>query len=112
MTKKTDKPAETEPVVKAIHVALGFATFALMAVFLVKPVADFAAGKSGQNRIVKSASSDDVDSITTGSISTPKPSVSKTKRQDRLYTVRRSVLQKSHENTCVIAKDGSRTGDC
>ncbi len=112
MTKKPDTPADREPVVKALHVAFGFATFAILAIFLVKPVSGFFASEAGQQQIAEWIFPDKLDRMTTGSIAIQDTGESKTKRQNRLYTVRRSVLQKSHENACVIAKDGGRTGDC
>ena len=112
MANKLNKPAENEPVVKALHVAMGFATFAIMAVVFLKPVSDVLANKIGERLAARSTASSEVDRTTTGSISTPKSGVSNKKRQNRLYTVRRSVLQKSRENPCSIARDGSRSGDC
>ncbi|CAN0655270.1 hypothetical protein R2G56_18960 [Nitratireductor aquimarinus] len=82
----------------ALRIALLFGTAAVALALFLTPVVE----KSTRSKIAQVGAPFGIDPITTSS----------TKRQDRSYTIRRSVLQPSRNATCIIHQDGRRSGDC
>ena len=78
----------------ALGVALLFGVAATVLALILVPVAENLLGPhyAGLERI---------DRTTTGSIGS-----------ERIYTIRRSVLQPSPESVCIIRVDGTRSGQC
>ena len=78
--------------------ALGFAIlFGFAAAVLALLLAPIAENLLGQ----RSAGPERIDTTITGSIG-----------GERIYTIRRSVLQPSPESVCIIRVDGTRSGQC
>jgi len=78
----------------ALGVALLFGFAATALALILAPVADNLLGS-------RSARLERIDRTVTGSIG-----------GERIYTIRRSVLQPSPESVCIIRLDGARSGQC
>jgi len=75
----------------AVRVALLFGSAAVALALILTPLLD---------RRTRDTASYGLDPVATGSI------------PDRVYTIRRSVLQPSPDATCIISQNGTRSGAC
>ncbi|WP_295810254.1 hypothetical protein [uncultured Nitratireductor sp.] len=82
----------------ALRVALLFGTAGVALALVLTPMAE----KRARATVVQIGAPFGIDPITTAS----------TKRDNRNYTIRRSVLQPSRNAVCVIHEDGRRSGEC
>ena len=81
----------------AMRVALLFGSAAVAVALILTPIIDRGAGSVMANRAVSA----ELDKIATGSVN-----------DARVYTIRRSVLQSSPADICVISQDGRERGAC
>ncbi len=81
----------------ALRVALLFGSVAVAFALILTPIIDRGAGSV----MAKRAVSTELDRIATGSVS-----------DNKVYTIRRSVLQSSPSAVCVISQDGVQRGSC
>ena len=93
-----DAPIEYTGTFRPLSLALGLAVVAMVSALFLPAALDTAASRYA-------AAGDGVDPITTA---TPAPAAPASRR----YVVRRSVLQKSPGETCIIHASGRREGDC
>jgi hypothetical protein len=84
-----------------LRITLLFGSAAVALALVIAPLAD-----RGSQAVVDYSTSRSIDEIQTGSIKKADPVTTST------YTIRRSVLQPSPSAVCIIASDGTRSGDC
>jgi len=102
--RKRREFARQTSAMSSMQVALGCAGLALAATLALS-----LSSESIANRIALQSPgiSNNIDHVVTGSVSRETP-----RGITQRYTVRRSVLQKDPNATCIIYADGTRQGDC
>lgn len=86
----------------ALNLAAGFAFAAILAGVLGAPLAKHLSPNTANRVALESTGS--IDTIVTGSV--------RNEEEAKRYVVRRSVLQPSPSDTCIIQENGTREGAC
>lgn len=86
--------------VGTLRIALLFGSAAIALALFLTPMLDSSSDEDGLY-VAQSFPNAGIDRSTTGSVS-----------QGRVYTIRRSVLQASPDDVCIIRANGTRSGQC